>query len=108
MDGVVPAEARPRLIAVARGLAPPDLVITGARVFCAFTREWLPGDVAVAAWRIWWSGTWQGGARGGAEGRLLARGFVEAAVQRESASVAPTEFARPFWPLGTAGAGGVP
>ena len=43
---------RARLLAVARGDAEPDLVVTGARVFCAFTREWLDGDVAVADGRI--------------------------------------------------------
>jgi adenine deaminase len=34
------------LIAVARGDAPPDLVIAGAHVFSVFTREWLEVDVA--------------------------------------------------------------
>jgi adenine deaminase len=43
---------RARLIAVARGDEPPDLVIAGARVFSAFTREWLEADVAVAEGRI--------------------------------------------------------
>ena len=33
--------SRVRLLAVARGDAEPDLVIAGARVFSAFTREWL-------------------------------------------------------------------
>ena len=41
-----------RLIAVARGDAAPDLVIEGGRVFSAFTREWLEGDVAIAGGRI--------------------------------------------------------
>src|SRR4051812_49918237 len=35
------------LLAVARGERAPDLVIEGARVFSAFTREWLEGDVGV-------------------------------------------------------------
>ena len=43
---------RARLLAVARGDAEPDLVVAGARVFSAFTREWLDGDVAVADGRI--------------------------------------------------------
>ena len=103
MDGVVPAEARPRLIAVARGLAPPDLVITGARVFCAFTREWLSGDVAVAAGRIAGIGTYQGGERIEAEGRFLAPGFLDAHVHLESSKVTPAEFARAVVPRGTTG-----
>ena len=41
-----------RLLAVARGDEPPDTVIEGAQVFCAFTREWLEGDVAIADGRF--------------------------------------------------------
>ena len=44
--------SRTRLLAVARGDEEPDLVVSGARVFSAFTREWLEGDVAVADGRI--------------------------------------------------------
>ena len=39
---------RAHLLAVARGDAEPDLVVEGGRVFSAFTREWLDGDVAIA------------------------------------------------------------
>ena len=39
---------RRRLIDVARGDVEPDLVIEGARVFAAFTSEWLDVDVAIA------------------------------------------------------------
>ena len=35
-----------RLLAVARGDEAPDTVIESAQVFCAFTREWLEGDVS--------------------------------------------------------------
>ena len=41
-----------RLLAVARGEEAPDTVIEGAQVFCAFTREWLEGDVAIADGRF--------------------------------------------------------
>ena len=34
-----------RLIAVARGDAPADLVVRGGKVFSVFTREWLDADV---------------------------------------------------------------
>jgi adenine deaminase len=37
-----------RRLAVARGDEPADLVIRGAKVFSAFTREWLDGDLAIA------------------------------------------------------------
>ena len=52
---------RAHLIAVARGDATPDTVIEGARVFSAFTREWLDGDVAIADGRIAGVGSYAGG-----------------------------------------------
>ena len=55
--------SRAHLIAVARGDAAPDTVIEGARVFSAFTREWLDGDVAIAQGRIAGVGTYRGGER---------------------------------------------
>ena len=58
-----------RLIAVARGDAAPDVVIEGARVYCAFTREWLEGDVAIADGRIAGIGSYGGGARIDGRGR---------------------------------------
>ena len=54
---------RERLLAVARGDEEPDLVVAGARVFSAFTREWLEGDVAVADGRIAGVGAYAGGER---------------------------------------------
>ncbi len=93
---------RARLIAVARGDAEPDLVVRGARVFSAFTREWLDGDVAVADGRI--AGV---GAYGPAPeeldgtGRCLVPGFVDAHVHIESSKLVPAEFARAILPHGT-------
>ena len=59
---------RRRLIAVARGDAEPDLVVEGAHVFCAFTREWLHGDVAVADGLFAGIGSYDGGVRVAAHG----------------------------------------
>jgi hypothetical protein len=63
-----------RLIAVARGDAAPDLVISGARVLSVFTREWLEVDVAVAGGRIAGLGAYDGGERVDARGRWLVPG----------------------------------
>jgi adenine deaminase len=95
------ATARARLIAVARGDVPPDLVIAGARVFCAFTREWLDGDVAVADGRIAGVGRFEGGERVEAAGRPLVPGFIDAHVHLESSKLVPAEFARAVLPRGT-------
>ena len=51
---------RRRLIDVARGDDEPDLVIEGARVFSAFTSEWLDVDVAIADGRIAGLGSYAG------------------------------------------------
>ena len=52
-----PTTHRSALVAAASSRSPaatraPDTVIEGARVFSAFTREWLDGDVAIADGRI--------------------------------------------------------
>ena len=92
---------RERLIAVARGDAPPDLVISGARVFSVFTREWLDVDVAVAGGVIAGLGSYDGGERVDASGRYLVPGFVDAHVHVESSKLTPAEFARVVVPHGT-------
>ncbi len=92
---------RAHLIAVARGDAAPDLVIEGARVFSAFTREWLEGDVAVADGRIAGVGSYEGGERIDGRGRFLVPGFIDAHVHLESSKLTPAEFARAVVPRGT-------
>ena len=86
--------ATPRLLAVARGEAEPDVVIEGARVFGAFTREWLEGDVAVADGRFAGIGSYAGGERIDARGRWLVPGFIDAHVHVESSKLTVEEFAR--------------
>jgi adenine deaminase len=85
---------RARLVAVARGDAPPDLVIEGGRVFCAFTKEWLSGDLAVAEGRFAGIGTFQGGERLDARDGWVVPGFIDAHVHIESSKLMIDEFAR--------------
>ena len=92
---------RAQLLAVARGDAEPDLVIAGARVFSAFTREWLDGDVAVAGGRIAGIGRYEGGARIDGGGRFLVPGLIDAHVHVESSKLLPSEFARVVVARGT-------
>src|SRR5919202_561437 len=92
---------RAHLIAVARGDAEPDLVIEGACVFSAFTREWLEGGVAVARGRIAGVGAYEGGERIAAGGRRLVPGFIDAHVHLESSKLTPAEFARAVVARGT-------
>jgi adenine deaminase len=85
--------ARSRLLAVARGDEPADLVVRGARVFSAFTREWLSGDVAVADGRFAGVGSYAGREVIDAAGSMLVPGFVDAHVHIESSMLTPARFA---------------
>lgn len=107
------------LLAVARGDADPDLLITGARVFGAFTREWLDVDVAIADGRIAAlvprdadasspaspsspsSRTGSATTVIDATGRYLVPGFVDAHMHIESSKLLPVELARTIVPRGT-------
>jgi adenine deaminase len=93
--------SRAHLIAVARGDAEPDTVIEGARVFSAFTREWLEGDVAIAQDRIAGVGAYAGGERIDGRGRFLVPGLIDSHVHLESAKLTPAQFARAVVPRGT-------
>src|ERR687891_505923 len=92
---------RARLIAVARGDEPPDLVIAGARVIAAYTKEWLDVDVAVAEGRIAGLGSFEGGERIDASGKHLVPGFIDAHMHTESSKLMVDEFARAVLPHGT-------
>jgi adenine deaminase len=89
------------LLAVARGERAPDLVIEGARVFSAFTREWLDVDVALAGGRIAGFEPAAGGCRVDGRGHYLVPGFVDAHVHSESSKLALEEFARVLLARGT-------
>jgi adenine deaminase len=90
-----------RLLAVARGEEPPDTVIEGARVFCAFTREWLEGDVAIVDGRFAGVGEYAGGERIDGSGRWLSAGFIDAHMHVESCKLGPAELARVLLARGT-------
>jgi adenine deaminase len=68
--------------------------VAGARVFCAFTREWLDVDVAVADGRVAGLGHYDGPHRVEASGGWLVPGLVDAHVHVESSKLTPDEFAR--------------
>ena len=90
-----------RLLAVARGEAEPDVVIEGARVFGAFTREWLEGDVAIADGRFAGVGAYEGGTRIDGDGRFLTAGFIDAHMHVESSKLTVGELARVLVARGT-------
>ena len=86
---------------MARGDQPADLVVRGARVFSAFTREWLEGDVAVAGGRFAGVGSYEGAETVEANGSMLVPGFVDAHVHIESSMLTLERFAEVVLARGT-------
>lgn len=93
---------RERLLAVARGDAAGDLLLSGGRVVDVFTGSVVEADVALVDGMI----ASVGPAREAHEtvdlaGRFLLPGLIDAHVHLESSMVTPYEFARAVVPRGT-------
>ncbi len=95
-------EHLPRLLAVARGDAPADLVLTGGKIVNTLTGEIEEGlDVAVAGGRIAGVGRGYGGvSRIDVNGAYLAPGLIDAHVHIESSLCVPAQFAAAVVPHG--------
>ncbi|HWH95882.1 MAG TPA: adenine deaminase [Baekduia sp.] len=92
-----------RLVRVARGREPADLVVRGGRVVDVLTQQVRTADVAIVGDRIAAVG---GGLPAGREvveaaGSYVAPGFIDAHVHIESSLVAPGRFADAVLPHGT-------
>jgi adenine deaminase len=101
-------ETAPRLIDVAMGRTPADMVIRNGRWVNVHSGEIIPGtDVAIAAGRFAFIGTDAGHAIGPAtqvieaEGRYLVPGLCDGHMHVESGMLTATEFARAVIPHGT-------
>jgi adenine deaminase len=90
-----------RLIAVARGEMPADLVLSGGRVANVFTGELLREDVAIVGDRIAGLGRYTGRAVRHVDGGVIAPGLVDAHLHLESTMLTPAAFARAVVPRGT-------
>ncbi len=90
-----------RIIAVARGEKPADLVIEGGQVVNVFSGEIHPADIAVDAGRIVGFGSYAARERIDARGLFITPGFIDAHIHLESTMLAPREFARIVVPMGT-------
>jgi adenine deaminase len=92
---------RERLLAVARGDEPADLVVRGARVLSVFTDEWLDADVAVCGGVIAGIGSYRGRETLEARGRPLVPGLIDAHMHLESSKLLPEELSRLLLERGT-------
>ncbi|MCP3968971.1 MAG: adenine deaminase [Rhodobacteraceae bacterium] len=102
------AETAPRLVAVAAGREPADLVIRNGRWVNVHSREVLEGsDIAIAAGRFAYCGSDASHCIGektqviDADGLYLIPGLCDAHVHIESGMLTPAEFARAVIPHGT-------
>lgn len=100
------ADAAPRLVAVAAGRAPADLVIRGGAVALVQTREILPWQIAIADGRFAYVGPDASHCVGEGteviETDLLAiPGLVDGHMHVESGMLTPAEFCRAVIPHGT-------
>ena len=100
------AEVAPRLIAVAAGREPADLVIRGAEVVLVQTREILPWQIAVAEGRFAYVGPDASHCIGPETEVIEAEGFaipglVDGHMHVESGMLTPAEFCRAVIPHGT-------
>ena len=86
---------------MARGEAPPDVVLAGGRVLSVFTREWLEVDVAIADGHVVGLGDYPGGERVEVDGGYLVPGFIDAHMHIESSKLMFDQFARAVLPHGT-------
>src|SRR3954470_24323032 len=93
--------ARPQVLAVARGDAPADLLITGGRVFSPGTREWVPTALAVAGGVVAGWGEREAREVVDVDGAALTPAFVDAHMHLESTKLWIDEFVRTVLPHGT-------
>ncbi|MCB2185863.1 MAG: adenine deaminase [Deltaproteobacteria bacterium] len=89
-------------LAVARGEAPAELVLTGARVVNVFDHSLEETSVAVHQGWVVGLGDYQGRETHDLAGAYLAPGFIEGHMHVESTMLCPAELARAVAPRGTA------
>ncbi len=94
-------QASPRVLAVARGDEPADLLIAGGRVFADATREWIDTSLAIADGVIAGWGERDAVEVVDVDGAALTPGFVDAHMHLESTKLWIDEFVSTVLPLGT-------
>ena len=90
-----------RIIDVAAGREPADLVLKNATYVNVFSGTLETCDIAVAEGLIAGLGSYSGRQEADLTGKIVCPGFLDAHIHLESALVSPTEFARAVLPHGT-------
>ncbi len=90
-----------KIIRVARGLMPPDLVLRNARIVNVFSAEIYRGNIAIWGGRIVGIGDYSGKKEMDLGGAYVLPGLIDGHMHVESAMVKVQEFARCVVPRGT-------
>lgn len=93
-------ETLKKLIDVAAGRIPADLVIKNCKVMNVFSGEIISGDIAVSDGMIAGIGTYEGKETVDAKGRYAAPGLIDSHIHIESSYVSPEEIGRLLVPHG--------
>jgi len=96
-----PRRGTPRILAVARGDEPADLLIKNGHVFVPGTREWLDTDLAIADGVIAGLGPRDAHEEVDVAGAALTPAFIDAHMHLESTKLWVDEFVRAVLPRGT-------
>lgn len=83
-----------RLIRVARGEEPADIVFKNATYLNVFSNDFCHGDIAVSDGLIAGIGSYHGREEVDVSGKFVCPGFIDAHIHLESSMVSPAEFAR--------------
>jgi len=90
-----------RLIAVAKGDSPPDLLLKNARIINTFSGEIEEGDVAICGDTIAGIGDYRGAKESlDLHGDYLAPGLIDGHIHIESSMLHPSQYARAVVPRG--------
>lgn len=90
-----------RIIRVAAGQEPADLVLKNAQYLNVFSNELCTCDIAVCEGLVAGLGSYSGQQEFDMTGKIVLPGFVDAHIHLESALVCPREFAKAVLPHGT-------
>lgn len=104
MREAIPAELRRKLIEVARGDAPADMLLKNARLVNVRSGEIHDADIAIYEGRVAGFGDYKARETIDLKGQHVCPGFIDAHVHIESSMVTVPEFARAVLPRGTTAA----
>lgn len=90
-----------KLIAVAKGTEPPDLVLKGGRLVNVFSGEIIEADIAVWGGFIAGIGRYDGHEVYDVRGGIICPGFIDGHFHLESTMLSPPELAKAVIPHGT-------